>query len=106
MKRLILGVLIAAGCGGADDRPAPSCSQSFMHYYASGCSYIDLTTGQTIPVGQTIATCQSAVASGLSAQCSARLDDWLTCGASVPDHSTTAADCDCSSDLQAYLACR
>ena len=104
MSKMMTAVLVSILVSACDDSAAaPSCQQAITHYYTSGCAYFDLQTGAQIGEGDMISRCQSAAAQAPS-QCVAKLDDWLTCNDSVPDHATNA-QCDCSSSLMTLIEC-
>lgn len=95
-------MLFAVAC--SSDVP-PSCQQGIGHYYASGCSYFDLSTNPPTPIPETqmVMNCQT-VATQISDKCRATLDDWLICNNDRP-HATNSADCDCSQSYMALLSC-
>jgi hypothetical protein len=103
MRALGVVLLMAVGCG--EDEPPPSCQQAFAHYYGAGCTYVDLTTGDPIPQGKMTADCQQLHAAAPT-NCYAAFDAWLICLYSVPQGSTTNAECDCSREQMALFACR
>lgn len=123
MIKTILGLAFLIGCSSSDpvcsnadsrllalalcSDPPPSCQQALTHYYASGCSYFDITTNPPTPIAQTqeINTCQN-IATAVPPQCRDELDAWLICNEHVPDHATTNIDCDCSAEYMALLECR
>jgi hypothetical protein len=100
MKMTLLGGLFLIGCGG-DARPAPSCFDAFSHYYAAGCTLVDLNTGQQVSQGTVIAQCQTAAANE-PANCRDEFDAFLSC----INASTPAQQCNCSSDQMTLLQCR
>ena len=100
MTRVFLGMVFLIGCGGSE-RPAPSCFDAFNHYYAAGCTLVDLNTGQPVAQGTVIAQCQSA-ATSLPANCKDEFDGYLSC----VNTSTPSSQCNCSSDQMTLLECR
>lgn len=100
MTRLILGLTFLVGCGG-DAKPAPSCFDAFTHFYATGCTLVDLSSGQPVPQGTVIAQCQSSAAS-LPAGCKDELDAYLTC----TDTVTPAMKCDCTTEQMVLIGCK
>jgi hypothetical protein len=105
MNRTLLGLVFLAACGGSD--PPPSCAQAMDHYYGAGCSYFDTSTNPPTPIAETqeVGLCQT-LATAAPANCHDELDGWLVCVDHVPDHSSTNADCDCSSSYMLLLECR
>lgn len=102
---LIAAVLISTsvGCSSGPDTPPPSCQTAVSHYYSVGCTFFDLSTNpptQT-PLGTSIANCQSTLA-GVSNNCQDEMDDLLWCLNGVP----SAANCDCTQELDTVLRCR
>ncbi len=104
-KRIVLAAWLVGACG--SDEPAPSCQQSVTNYYGAGCRLIDLSTGLAEPVTSVIADCKGLIASA-PAGCIDELDNLRRCWGAVPIKSTlaTTAECDCSVEQDAVLACR
>lgn len=104
MKKMILILMLAIGCGGD---PPPSCVQALTHFYAAGCRYFDQRANPPAPIsqGDMITFCQTA-ATQIPAACHDELDGWLVCNNRVPDHAISNADCDCSSSYMLLLECR
>jgi len=97
MSRWLVVLMTMAGCG---SDPAPSCNEAFTAYYAAGCTFVDLQSGQPVPVGQAIAGCQGAAATTPVA-CRDTEDDLLRC----IDTSSPASQCDCSQEQMALIRC-
>lgn len=95
----LYGLLFLVGCGG-DAKPAPSCFEAFAHYYAAGCTLVDLSTGQPASQSTVTGQCQQSAAS-LPANCQGELDVYLGC----VDESTPAKQCDCSQEQMALIRC-
>lgn len=100
MMRPLLGLVMLTACGG-DAKPAPSCFDAFAHFYAAGCTLVDLQTGQPVSQGTITALCQSTAAS-LSPGCKGEFDAYLSC----TDTVTPAMQCNCSTEQMAFLECR
>ncbi len=104
MRKIMGVVLLVAACGG-DDEPVPTCQQSLTHFYGAGCVYRDLQSGQDIPRDTAIANCLNAASMIPNDRCRAAFDDYLICNASVPEPSSTNADCDCSAAIMDIATC-
>lgn len=112
MWRSVLLTLSLVACGGADDKPAPTCQQAMAHFYGVNCSYFD---GRVDPPHQytqaeMITVCQD-LAIETSASCQGTIDDWLECNdtvAGIPAGQTSGLGdprCDCSQEQMAILRC-
>lgn len=101
MARPLLGLVFLIGCGG-DARPAPSCFDAFTRFYAAGCTFVDLNTGQPIPQNTVIGECQS-LAANAPAGCKDELDTWVSC---IDDSTPSSNQCNCSAVQMALLECR
>lgn len=92
-------VLAMAACGGTEE-PPPSCQQAMSAYYGSGCSFVNLDTGQPISQQQATSDCQSEAGS-TAPVCDDELDAWLTC----LYNTSPAEQCDCSVEQMTYIRC-
>lgn len=97
---------LAMGLVGRGGDP-PSCQESLEHYYSAGCVYDDISSGSAVPISETaiITECEDNSASQPPG-CDDAFNAWLVCNDSVPDKSTTNADCDCSQEFMALLDCQ
>ena len=103
---LVMGVsllCLSFGCGGGNSRDVPSCQQAIVHYYDSGCSYFELSTGDPISSGDMLTACRDLLTQSPSGTCDRALDNWLICTDEVPNLSTTNEDCDCSVEQERIL---
>jgi hypothetical protein len=102
--RVLLSLIVAAGCSSnSSGPPPPSCQQAFTHYYAAGCAYHDVN-GNPITADQMTQACLQDAAN-TPARCKDELNSFLFCNDEVPTPSTTNADCDCSQEQQAFVTC-
>lgn len=97
MTMVVVSGLVACG---SSAKPAPSCNQAISAYYAAGCAFRDLDTGQNVPRDQVIAECQSGAGSTPPA-CQDEEDDLLVC----LSESTPAMQCDCSEEQMTLIRC-
>jgi hypothetical protein len=102
MLRTLALICLACACS-TDAAPAPSCADATAHYYAAGCAY--RSAGVVQSADEVRSTCVGMYAQE-PASCTAKIDAWTECMASVPDTATTADECDCSVELQAAAVCQ
>jgi hypothetical protein len=96
---LMVAATICCACGGED---VPSCQQAVSHYYAAGCMFVT-TSGQTIPELDIVADCKAQLANSNSDDCDDALVDLRVCMGNVKSPATSNADCDCSSEQDAFI---
>lgn len=99
MAMAIVCAMAAGGCGGGDS--VPSCQEAMEHFYGAGCLFRD-SSGSEIPVNNATGICRQALA---TPGCESMTGDWTSCLMSVPEHSTTSAECDCSQEQERLLTC-
>jgi len=103
----VLGVLcglVGMGCGGGEE--SPGCTLASTHYYEAGCSFIDLNTGDPIPVGTWISNCRGAEAFAAGTACEDEMDDLLFCLDGVPNPSTDSQCSACNFELDRVISCQ
>lgn len=97
---LVCAAFCGSACGG-ESEPPPSCFQAMSAYYDTGCSFVNLTTGQQITQAQATSDCQTEAARSVSVSCDVALDEWLTC----LYETSPALQCDCSQEHMEWLRC-